>query len=257
MTTSKAAAAWAELNERQRTYLAVIYHEDQSLEQAEKSGSRRRGEDRRPAAEWRRQPLEFTSPLARLTDLQNALLLRDIRDPGTGSTVAALARRGLIKIHAGATTWNLSQRIEVPGTDVEITRAGRAAYRAGNPDKAPKKKPAGLLSNWLWRQLATVAAADPDGLADDLWASAHVYLGVGYRNGRNPSRGYIEQRRGVREWQGRRFDEWRWHLTDAGRDHVRARLDEYRRTYPAVPTEAIPEHLTAPASDAQEEHRAD
>lgn len=61
-----------------------------------------------------------------------------------------------------------------------------------------------------------------------------MYLGVGYTNGRNPSRGFIAQHR-----PGSGAVDWSWHLTDTGRAHITEHLAAYRELYPGIPTDKI------------------
>src|SRR6266566_3738095 len=124
---------------------------------------------------------------------------------------------------------------------VEITRRGRAAARAGlgeprEPDLAPH-----LLSEWLWGVVARVAAAEPVGLEDNQLAGRSLFfIGVGYRGraGGRPSRGLVDSVP-VMAPGGTHVAEYRWRLTQLGRRHVAEFLDVYRELYPRVCTAGL------------------
>jgi transcriptional regulator with XRE-family HTH domain len=235
-----AVAAWESLNERQQIYLGEIMRDDRMTE----TEMWMRRLQRLPvprAAEWRRLPLALLAPPAVVgyTRLQERLRRRGVHDPGAGQTVHALARRGLLVV--------TEDRVEHPAAGEvgrvlgEITRRGRAAARAGlgeprEPDPAPH-----LLSEWLWGVLARVAAAEPDGLADDQLAGRSLFfIGVGYkgRAGGRPSRGLVDSVP-VTAPGGTHVAEYRWRLTQLGRHHVAEFLGTYRELYPRVPTAGL------------------
>jgi hypothetical protein len=143
---------------------------------------------------WRWRDFAIANPAADYTDIQCALRAAGVHDPGAGSSLAALERRGLLLVRHDQRHLPILGPVTV--VQVRMTTAGRAAVRAGLGIEAPRKIPKGLLSRWLWKQLAKVATAEPDGLVSyELWGEAHVYLGVGYRPGSHESRGYIDQHR--------------------------------------------------------------
>jgi transcriptional regulator with XRE-family HTH domain len=235
-----AVAAWESLNERQQIYLGEIMRDDRMTE----TEMWMRRLQRLPvprAAEWRRLPLALLAPPAVVgyTRLQERLRRRGVHDPGAGQTVHALARRGLLVV--------TEDRVEHPAAGevgrvlVEITRRGRAAARAGlgeprEPDPAPH-----LLSEWLWGVLARVAAAEPDGLADDQLAGRSLFfIGVGYkgRAGGRPSRGLVDSVP-VMAPGGTHVAEYRWRLTQLGRRHVAEFHGAYRELYPRVRTAGL------------------
>src|SRR5258708_35144157 len=83
--------SWADLNKRQQHYLQAVYEVDQAQEANVKwLGSQGRWNNT-PASEWRWMP-HNASGAALLRKIQNA----GYRDEGTGSTFAALERRGLV-----------------------------------------------------------------------------------------------------------------------------------------------------------------
>ncbi|SDH67073.1 hypothetical protein SAMN05421505_12019 [Sinosporangium album] len=87
----KALAAWQALNERQQTYMRIIYRADQEAERWHK-GAWSRGERAVSAAEWRW--IEYgpvgTFKGASLGELQQALADAGVRSQGTGSTLKVL-----------------------------------------------------------------------------------------------------------------------------------------------------------------------
>ena len=161
----KAQVAWDELNARQRTYMEVMYAEDQGLEEERRTLAAQGRFTKNPARVWRRIFLSgMYAPTPR------ALRARGLWESGAGSTLAALADRGLIEL---GTTDNWAQF-------ALLTRAGRAAVRAGlGIAPTPRKEP-WELSEWLWREMAKVARAGAEGLlTEELFGSAHLYLVTG------------------------------------------------------------------------------
>ena len=231
---SKAHTAWQSLNDRQRLYLRAVFDDDQRAERDARSGGGGAVFAARPKADtWRWRDFSIQHPMADETRIQSTLKDSGIHDPGAGSSLAALERRGLLLVRHDMRYIRPLGNVTV--VQVRMTSAGRASVRAELGAAAPRKTPKGLLSSWLFKQLAKVAAAEPEGLVSyELWGEAHVYLGVGYHNGRNPSRGYIAQHR-----PGAGEVDWRWHLTDDGRAHLVEHLGTYRQLYPDIPTDKI------------------
>jgi hypothetical protein len=117
--TAAAWAAWDGLNERQRTYLSVLFEADQDLEAEQRRRAARGQFTSAPARAWRR--IDFNASMG---PVLRALESRGVYDSGAGSTLAALRSRGLIDTET------------MPGVlhdqvSVWLTRAGRAAVRAG------------------------------------------------------------------------------------------------------------------------------
>ncbi|MGW2677548.1 helix-turn-helix domain-containing protein [Streptomyces sp. NPDC001436] len=232
----RASDIWEGLNERQRIYLTACYQEDQEVER-QVTAARAAGSGKRiPAAEWRKIPFtikadpEFTG----YTSLQDRLRGLGEHDAGAGQTFKALAARGLVRVS--------EDQVEVfplgfvPRVRVELTRLGRACVRAGLGESPPPRRPAHLLSEWLWSSLMKVASAEPDGLAeDDMWGKSKFYLGTGYRPPGGRSRGLIDEFP-VREGEGEEafVREYRWRLTDAGRQHIAQHRETYQGMYPNV-----------------------
>ncbi|MFY1599834.1 hypothetical protein [Micromonospora sp. WMMD737] len=153
--TSVALAAWTELNDRQQGTLRAIYDIDQQREANRRSDAARGKFDGTPAVEWRR--IDFAHDpsdrrLVGLTDLQARLDMHGWDNQGNGSTMAALASRGLITRNIRGTAFGVMHT-------VALTRAGRAAARAGTSLDTGTKPKAGL-SERAWEVLAGLWAAD-------------------------------------------------------------------------------------------------
>ncbi|WP_030209491.1 helix-turn-helix domain-containing protein [Streptomyces bikiniensis] len=238
--SESALTTWRELNERQRSYLACIFHQDQEAEEEQRQ-SRYAGEAQPPAAAWRRLTLALSAPadLVGFTRIQERLREAGIHDPGTGSSVSALDRRGLIIVYRDRLY--VDGLGDVPRTRVEMTRHGRAVARAAlgvTPAPAP---PAALLSPWLWKIVVRVARAGTQGVDGSLAGRGPHYLAVGQSpDGRTPSRGFIV----LRLPDGADHGPYRWFLTDSGRCHIKDHIDTYRSLYPTVDVDSIENTFT-------------
>ncbi|MFY1599546.1 hypothetical protein [Micromonospora sp. WMMD737] len=156
--TSVAVAAWTELNDRQQGTLRAIYDIDQQIEANRRREAALGRFDGRPAVEWRR--IDFAHEpgdrrLVGLTDLQSRLDWHGWDNQGNGSTMAALASRGLITRNTRGTAFGVMHT-------VALTRAGRAAARAGTSLDNGAKPKAGL-SERAWEVLALLWAVDQRG----------------------------------------------------------------------------------------------
>ncbi|MEU4604461.1 helix-turn-helix transcriptional regulator [Kribbella sp. NPDC023972] len=231
---------WESLNERQQIYLEEIMRDDRMTE-TEMWMRRVQRLPGPPATQWRKLPLALRAApsVVGYTRLQERLRRRGLHDPGTGQTVHALERRGLLVI--------VEDSVEHPGAGevqrvlVQLTRRGRAAARAGLGEPRPQAPGTHLLSEWLWGVLARVAAAEPVGLESDALAGrALFFIGVGYRNkrGGRPSRGLVDAMP-VQAPGGTHVAEYRWRLTPLGRRHLAEYLDIYRELYPRVDTAGL------------------
>ncbi|MEU8478120.1 hypothetical protein [Streptomyces hygroscopicus] len=138
---TKAQAAWDALNERQQTYMTVLYDHDQAVEAARAQDAAAGHYDDTPASVWRW--IDVVTPGTKLTPVQRALARQDVRDDGTGSTLQALQRYGLIEVQDEVTE---TRRGKARTVKVKLTRAGRAAVRAGT--KEPGRRRAGELSEY-------------------------------------------------------------------------------------------------------------
>ncbi len=233
--SAAALAAWESLNERQQIYLGEILRDDRMVETEVWMRRVQRLPVPRPA-EWRRLPLTLRSApsLVGYTRLQERLRARGVHDPGAGPTVHALERRGLVKVSEDTVVHPAVG--EVGRVLVEVTRRGRAAARAGLSEPRDPDPPAHLLSEWLWGVLARVANAGPDGLGDDELAGRSLFfIGVGYQTkaGGRPSRGFVDSVP-VMAPGDTHVAEYRWRLTQLGRQHIQEYADVYRELYPHV-----------------------
>jgi hypothetical protein len=112
---------------RQQGTLAVIYGLDQEVEEWRRRAAALGEYDSRPASEWRAIEFAHDPSDRRLfgwTEMQLRLATAGWDNQGNGSTMAALADRGLITQNAKPTTFGQM-------LTVALTRAGRAAARAG------------------------------------------------------------------------------------------------------------------------------
>lgn len=167
--TAKALAAWQELNDRQQGTLGSIYALDQEAERGRKLDAAGGHFDRRPAAVWRRIDFAHDPSDRRLfgtTDLQDRLAGRGWDNQGNGSTMAALAERGLIKSGGYRTTLGWMRT-------VTLTPAGRAAARAGT-SLTPGTVPQAALGRRAWEVLATLWIRDQAGKSLDWGTSTTI-----------------------------------------------------------------------------------
>lgn len=152
--TSKALAAWTELNDRQQGTLATIYQIEQGIEAGRRAGAARGDFDDTPAAVWRQIDFAHEPSDRRVfgwTTLQEQLAMKGWDSQGNGSTMAALHTRGLIT-HGGRPTQFGAMHT------VRLTREGRAAARAGTSLTTKQVKAA--LSARSWEVLAQLWSAD-------------------------------------------------------------------------------------------------
>lgn len=232
---AKAAAVWEGLNDRQRTYMRVIYTVEQEVEQDAK-GAFARGERSVPASQWRW--LDYGpvgQALGRRGLLQERLGYAGVRDQGAGSTLKVLEQNGLIQTRRAA-------RVTVDyWMEVQVTRFGRAVCRAAglDPDR-PGTRRKGMLSEGLWQMLAEVHRAGPDG--KKVWGYSGAWR---HLTEREPEP--------LVEMTTRFSNPDRAHLTAAGRAHYNQMWETYARTYPAVDAPAPAGH-TAHWPDDVDEH---
>jgi hypothetical protein len=144
------------LNDRQRTYLRLIFDVDQEIEAQMRTGYR--PFERRPkASEWRW--LEYSEPIPILnwpgSELWRRIKKAGLVDQGTGSTFAALSERGLVRV---------SLRGPDSYTHIQLTPAGRKLVRSWTGQQAYKAPPPGTLREWHWRAMAIAFAAGDAGL---------------------------------------------------------------------------------------------
>ena len=160
----KAAAAWAGLNPRQRLYLSTILDFDQEAE----AGIRRRSanwETTPPASEWRQILYDIKLPkqVVGYSSVQSKLRKAGQHDSGSGSTLAALERRGLVSVTHDH-VWIPQLHAMVPRIRVRLSTLGRATARHGAGVTAPVSPPRGLLSRVSFNALAKLYGAGENGL---------------------------------------------------------------------------------------------
>lgn len=269
MPRPQPADLWAELNERQQTYLTVIYTADQSNEANQKGGAFDWGHGP-PASEWRwlTFSIKASKELVGYTTIQHALRSKGEHDQGAGSSLAALRRRGLIEVTEDFVQTMLGL---VPRVRVKLTTIGRATARAGLGHTAPKSPPRGMLSEWLWSNLVRLYRAGPDGLPEQ------SPRGTPYEE-RAPSHKalfFLQQmdRKGGRLVETRRVEtggepyesymnpghlitptELRVMLTTAGRTHYEQHVRCYAELWPDVEAPA-PEQMPEGSHDGLADHK--
>jgi hypothetical protein len=236
----KAARDWAALSARQRDLLRKAFDADQAAEARERQRARdRQAETKalwpesRPADVWR---------WIATNQARGRLRPRDT----DGADYEALRAAGLIELDA--VTW------------VRMTRAGRAAVRAGTGAPPPGRPPRGLLSRWSWAALAELYAAGDGGLV--IWHSTRRVSLAEWEKCpswntivrlKNRSAPYAEEFR-------TEADGWCVRLTAAGREHVEANQDHYTARYPDVsipgPDHAVTRHRADPGQMTRDiQHR--
>ncbi|MDX3166011.1 hypothetical protein PV516_19675 [Streptomyces scabiei] len=207
---SKAQTAWDALNERQRLYMTVLYDADQEIE-GERARDAAAGHfDDMPADVWRW--IDVVTPGSRLTGVQRRLALHDVRDDGTGSTLQALQRYGLIEVREETKE---GSRGRAKTVSVKLTRAGRAAVRAGT--KEPGRRRRGELSQYAWERLIRLWRADPRTVA--IW-------------GDNTRKALVDRPDPPYAEREGHFGDYR--ITEAGREHYRTLWARYAELYPDV-----------------------
>ena len=217
------ATSWNGLNKRQQTYLQSVYELDQITEADIKYAAARGRWTRRPASEWRWMP--YNAAGASLLDkIQSA----GYRDEGTGSTFAALERRGLVMCKYEADVLGLSILF------VQITKAGRKMVREALAITPEKKLPTGTLREWHWRALCRAYVRGEQGMG-------------GYDNDLGDGFGYVswntclrlrdyrvkgQDRPLIRE--GRSCEAFALIITAYGRQYYSENWQRYREMYPEV-----------------------
>jgi DNA-binding transcriptional LysR family regulator len=133
---------------------------------------------------------------------------------------------------------------------VLLTRAGRAAARAGLGILPEPRREPWEVREWLWRELAKVARAGQEGLpTGDLFGLAHLYLVEG-----EPTRGnrplltvvttWVEYT--PRDFYGTPYgytskrDVRRYHFTEAGRAYYAEHRAAYLEWYPDIDAPELP-----------------
>ncbi|RAS59398.1 hypothetical protein C8D87_11410 [Lentzea atacamensis] len=246
MSNGKASAAWDGLNERQRLYLSTIFRFDQA---AEADIRRQKAEwlTTPPASEWRLVTYDIKLPrdLGGYSSVQHELREAGQHDSGSGSTLAALERRGLVEVeHDHIYIAVLGKH--VPRVRVRLTAAGRAAARAGAGITGPATAPAGLMARWSFAALARLYEAGDNGLTtqttwdeDDKAPPWKTLLHLRDRkDGSHIEEFSVHTRKeGINPLTGHEYTtrtEYRVRLSPAGVRHYELHHACYRELYPDV-----------------------
>jgi hypothetical protein len=236
--------SWGDLNKRQQDYLTAVYEIDHAQEDNIKAAAARGRWNSTPASVWRWMP--YNAAGASLLDKVESM---GYRDRGTGSTFAALERRGLILCRYERDV------LGIPILFVQITKAGRKLVRDALGLKAPKALPPGTLREWHWRALVHVYRAGEQGVEEWPRGIGHMTIRrleeyrvkgherplIGYV--KIPCEPYVRKR-----WPG---DEGYLadvrevlRITAFGREYYRENWQRYRELYPDV-------EAPAPAEDEE------
>jgi hypothetical protein len=157
---------WQALNKRQQDYLTAIYQADQEVEALERSrwseGSRARA-----ASQWRWMPYATSFPSRLPMAVKKHLGWTEQISEGTGSTLEALEKRGLIlmqhvSVEALRSRGIISQWQGILEGDpipvIQITPAGRKLVRQALGIQMTRHV-TGTLQEWHWRALVKAYAA--------------------------------------------------------------------------------------------------
>lgn len=152
-----------DLNERQRRYLLAAYETDQAYEEAHKRAFGRGDydESRRPASDWRAMAFGVLYGIGGAVPTMLRNECKDV-DEGSGSTWAALERRGLLTVKDREVRFHPGQHLP----HITLTTKGRKLARELKGEKAPTKQK-GEVSRSTWKALAAGWKAGEAGLWDD------------------------------------------------------------------------------------------
>jgi hypothetical protein len=224
---------WAELNERQRAYLRVLYGCDQAIEAARRERAARGFYDHTPASEWRWQMYGPTSPPAQLyTALRSAGLV----DPGTGVTWQALETRKLVRCRT------VHDAFGARLLEAQITPLGRKVVRAATGEQRLKPPPKGQLRERQWAALARLYVAGDAGVLSE--EMMYGRGGFDWMRTLLRLRDYKPQPLMEEFHDPEIYTIARMQLTSFGRDYYRREWARYNALYPNVeaprPTEEVP-----------------
>jgi DNA-binding MarR family transcriptional regulator len=230
---------WDDLNERQQTYLKLIYENDQVQEQNEKWRAARTWHPQ-PASVWRW--ILYANTEYGHTPLKQAIKDAGYVDPGTGSTFKALEERGLILVESERI--NPHRRSELV-VNVQITKVGRKLVRDALNITARAALPVGTLREWHWKALCRAYVCGDEGFHSD----TKLEDGFGYVSWNTclRLRDYIvkgQERALIKEvafpgakqiapgyYQGY---EYRLCITEYGKQYYRENWQRYQEVYPEV-----------------------
>ncbi|MGW5383984.1 hypothetical protein [Nocardia sp. NPDC003963] len=227
--TGKAPTAWRGLNPRQRLYLSTILDFDQAAE----ADIRRRSanwEKTPPASEWRQILYDIKLPkeLVGYSSVQATLRQAGQHDSGSGSTLAALERRGLVNVTHDL-VWIPLLSVMVPRIRVRLSTLGRATARHGAGVRAPVSPPRGLLSQVSFHAMAKLYAAGEAGLV--LHAKGTPSWDTLLRLRNRPYDPWIDEFTAPGKHGGR---SWRVRLTPNARRHYQIHRACYGELYPDI-----------------------
>lgn len=217
-------ATWQSLNKRQQDYLKAVYEIDQAQESNIKAAAARGFWNKTPASVWRWMPYNAAD---------SALLLRitglGYRDHGTGSTFAALERRGLILCRYERDVLGL------PILFVQITKAGRKLVRDALGIQVPKALPPGTLREWHWKAMVLAWKSRPAGVIKDV-TYGHIGWNTWLRLRDYKAGGLVKEyetncRSGSTGWH---YSDWYIRLTEFGEQFYRENWQKYRDLYPDI-----------------------
>ncbi|WP_067830336.1 hypothetical protein [Actinomadura kijaniata] len=229
--SAKAAAAWAALTAGQQEALRLVYAADQQAEQ-DAAASWHETMHAVPARVWRWLDYGWTSGRGPRPPLGKDLDRGRRRGSAAAQELAELQQAGLVQLRylSSQPPWStdpeadsvLPDPPDLPAggscfVQVQITRAGRAAYRAAHRDQQREVRQQGLLSEGLWRMLAQAHAADHGGRAPSAVSGAWRHL-----TGHRPP---LVQRD---------TDPGGLRLTEDGHAHYARHWQTYLRLYPQV-----------------------
>lgn len=212
---------WNQLNQRQQTYLRLIFTADQDAEKVE-AAKWKLGQKRRPASEWRW--LLYADLASGPTYLKSLLLIAQIVDPGTGSTFKALEDRKLIQCR---------HESDIDVVWIRLTTQGRKVARAGLGEQAPKKLTSGTLREWHWQALAKLYAATDSTLFSDGTIPGR-YGDIGWNTWlrlRDYFAGALVKEGG--KWENGKYI-YGVKITDKGKQFYSANWAKYRDLYPEI-----------------------
>ncbi|WP_282792924.1 hypothetical protein [Streptomyces sp. CC224B] len=207
-------AVWESLNERQQTFVRIIYDLDQETEAKRAYQAAQGHYDKRPASEWRQ--IDFThEPYNRdlygVTTLQSRLEWEGYHNQGNGSTMTVLLEKGLIEQDIRGTRFGVMHT-------VLLTREGRAVYRAAHDMGGRGSRSTVDLSDRSWQVLGYLWAADQRGKPLD-WTYSTTVERV------------LIGKHGLAERATRRVG---YQITEKGRRYYRQHWTEYAQVYPEI-----------------------
>lgn len=228
-TQPPAADLWQELNERQQTYLNLIYIVDRETEEYER-GAWNRGQRSRMAAQWRW--IRYGETQFGSTRLKRLIKDAGLIDSGTGSTFAALERKKLIECRSYGSFGSLNG-VSTAKVDIQITKLGRKVVRAALGIVPSKKLTPGTLQSWQWEALAACQKEGYWGLKQTLCSGS--YGGIGWKTWlrlRDYKSGSLveEYARCIFE-KYQRYDWGEWKEVEGWNHHRYIRLTPYGRNF--------------------------